>query len=901
MNKAPFFRRVFRITRHHADSTRDVRDEFELHLEMRTDELVAEGWSESAARREAERTFGDRRLIEAECCGLTQERQSRRRRLDFLDALQMDMRQAVREIRRHGMVSTMIVATLAITLGLNLAVFSTVQSVVWEPLPFSEPDRIVRILNQYPAMEELRANSSVPDLFDRRQLEALEEVALFQTRTQAVGEQGTLTQAFSMNVTPSFFQVLGVFPALGGGFSGEAANPAPHPEVIVSHGFWQEYLGGRPSLGKTLRVEGEGRKIVGIMPEDHFFPGWETKIWLPLSFSDQQMADSARHRNSFQMIARLAPGASVEQAQAQVDSLNVANTDRLPASIQTRIRESGFRSRVVSFQDDLVHESRPWLYLLAAGALFVGLISAVSLTNLLLVRASARLREWATRHALGAGRGRLQLRLWVESGILSTIGSGFGSVLGLAVLQQLRGFEAYEIPRIERLTMSPAVAISAISAVFLIMALASAVALGTTLRGSLFPVLRGGAATANRSQSLVRSVLVSVQIAVAFVLLVGAGLMTRSLTNVLSVDLGFEPDGVVAGAVFLPPGLYSTPVDRDGFFHRWTTEMEQIPGIERAAVASQIPFSGVDESAFVQPKEGWNDQQRQRSRPSLLTAVSPGYFDVMGIPLLSGRLFDSRDQRDGPLTILVSAGLARRLGANDGRTGSDVVGRQVMLGEEVAEDADGYTIVGVVGDVVHDRPTSTTRPDSIYLAQTQANIRFARILARGDLEAGATLGEMRARVRDIDPSRTFFWNERLERTVNAALIPFRVPVGLLAVFSGIALMLAVLGIYGVVAQSVTQRSKDIGIRLALGGSKAHILRSILVSTVRFVALGVGLGLLASLAVVGLLESSLYGVQPMDPGVLGMVLLIMPIIAAVATLIPARRAALIDPVQVLSTD
>ena len=898
--KRPFLR-LFRITRHRADPARDVRDELELHLEMRTEELMDEGWSEEAARREAERTFGDLQRIETECRDLTQERQTRRRRLDLLDALRIDLRQAFREIRRHGTMSVLIVTTLAITLGLNLAVFSTVQSVVWEPLPFAEPDRLVRVLNQYPALEEMRANSSVPDLFDRRELAAFEGVTLYQTRTEAVGEQSSLTQAFSMRVEPSFFRVLGVVPAMGGGFTGDASKASDEPEVIVSHGFWQEYLGGRPSLGKTLRVEGEPRKIVGIMPEGHFFPGWETEIWLPLWFAERQKADAARHRNSFQMLARLAPGTSLEQAQAQIDALNVANMDRLPASMQTRIRESGFRSKIVGFHDDLVHESRPWLYLLAAGALFVGLISAISLTNLLLVRASARLREWATRHALGAGRGRIQLRLWVESGLLSTVGCVLGLLLGIAVLHQLRGFEAYEIPRIERLVMSPAVSISAISAVFLMMALASAVALGTTLRGSLFNVLRGGAATSNRSQSLMRSLLVSLQIAVAFVLLVGAGLMTRSLTNVMSVDLGFEADGVVAGAVFLAPDVYPNPEDRDGFFDRWVTGVESIPGIERAAVASQIPFSGVDESVFVLPKQGWDDQQRQRSRPSLVTAISPGYFDVMGIPLLSGRGFDGRDNRDGALTTLVSVELARRLGADDTRSGSDVLGRQVMLGEEITDDAEWYTVIGVVGDVVHDRPTSTTHPDGIYLAQTQSNIRFARVLTRGELDADAKLGAMGAQVRDIDPSRTFFWNKRLEGTVDAALIPFRVPVGLLAVFSGIALMLAVLGIYGVVAQSVTQRSKDIGIRMALGGSKSHIFRSILASTVRFVGLGVGLGLLVSLGVVGLLESSLFGVQPKDPGVLGAVLMLMPLTATLATLIPARRASRIDPVRVLSAD
>ena len=901
MSKTPFFRRAFRITRHRADPARDVRDELELHLQMRTEELMDEGWSESAARREAERAFGDRQRIETECRDLTRERQKHRRRLDLLDALRTDLRQAFREVRRHGMMSALIVTTLAITLGLNLAVFSTVQSVVWEPLPFSEPERIVRILNQYPALEDMRANSSVPDFYDRRRLAALDEVALYQTRTEKVGEPGSLAQAFSMRVTPSFFRVLGVAPAMGGGFTGDASNPADEPEVIVSHGFWQEYLGGRPSLGKTLRVEGEPRKIVGIMPEDHFFPGWETEIWLPVWFAERQKADAARHRNSHQMIARLAPGASLEQAQTQIDALNAANMDRVPASMQTRVRESGFRSRVVGFHDDLVHESRPWLYLLAAGALFVGLISAVSLTNLLLVRASARLREWATRHALGAGRGRLQLRLWVESGLLSTVGCALGLLLGLAVLQQLRAFEAYEIPRIERLAMGPLVSITSVGAVFLMMALASTVALGTTLRGSSFSILRGGAATANRSQSVMRGVLVSVQIAVAFVLLVAAGLMTRSLSNVMSVDLGFEPDGVVAGAVFLSPDVYPSPADRDGFFERWRAEVESVPGVERAAVASQIPFSGVDASTFVLPKQGWDDQQRRRSRPSLVTAVSPGYFDVMGIPLLSGRVFDHRDHRDGPPAAMVSAELARRLGASDTRSGSDVIGRQVMLGEEITDDAQWYTVIGVVGDVVHDRPTSTTRPDGIYLAQTQADIRFARMLTRGELDADARLKAMGARVRELDPSRTFFWNIHLESTVEAALIPFRVPVGLLAVFSGIALMLAVLGIYGVVAQSVTQRSKDIGIRLALGGSKTHILRSILASTVRFVGVGVALGLLLSLAVVGLLESSLFGVQPKDPAVLSGVLLLMPLIAALATLIPARRASRIDPVRVLSAD
>ncbi len=904
----PFFRRTLRITRVKPDVPRDVAEEVAFHLDMRTEELIEQGLTPEEARRQAEASFGDRGGIEQECREIAGPVVRRRQRSELLGSVLGDIRLAWRDLRRRPAFALTACLTLAVCIALNTAVFSVVYSVLLKPLPYPEPDRLVTLFNHYPKVGHPRALNTVPQYFEQlRAVTAFEELALHRNSTRPVGEPGAVQRVYSMAVTPSFFRVLGIEPHLGRTFAGhDEAEPAESQHVVINYGLWRELFGGVSSvIGQSLRIAGVRHTVIGVMPEGFHVPGWNARLWLPLSFSDEQKSDQGRYDPYYQMIARLRPEATIVEAKAQADAWNEVVMKQAPAGYTRLIDEAGgFDTRIVGWHQDLVRNVEPWLYLLWGGAIFVLLIGGVSLTHLLLLRSIGRLREMATRHVLGAGRVRLARQLLIESLLLASCGGGLGLLIGASSLRLLDGvYEAFEFPRLGDVSLElSSVGVILMSAV-LVMGVSSTLAALAVYRRDLSGVLRAGASTPGRRSLKLRGGLAAAQVAVACVLLIGAALMSISLFKLLAIDPGFDPDRVLVGAINLPSERYVSDTDSLGFFDAALAEIQALPGVTAAAFASQVPFDGLGEQSLLFPEGG----KSQYSSEDLLTpsqsAVSPDFFVLMGIPLLAGRLFDGTDSAESPPVMVISERLAKRYW----NSVDQAPGRRVFRGvdpyvdAEPGEDAAWTTVVGVVADAVQNDLADPPAGGAFYLPLHQDARRFGRLLVKTETAPLDQLGGVRERLSAVDPDIVYFWATTLAESLATSLIHVRIPMQLLSVFAAVALLLAAIGIYGVLAQAVAQRAREIGIRMALGGSLNEIYRWVLRGMLAFVAAGLISGLGLALPLARLMTSLLYDVQPTDPRVFLAVGIVIGVVAMVAAAIPARRAAQINPVEVLTCE
>ena len=470
---------------------------------MRAQELVDQGWEPEAARAEARAVFGDRQRIEQQCRALSHQVSRRQRLVEAFDSVFGDMRHALRYLCTHPFYFASVAFTLALAMFLVTAVSSVVYGVVLRPPPFAEPDRVVTVFNSYPKVEALRAKNSLQNYVERQhQLDSVEDFALYSQQTRSVGEPGAIHREFSMTVTPSFFRVLGIRPRLGSFLADEQIRPGQERQVVIGSRLWRERFGADPEvIGRILPVDGEPHIIAGVMPEGFAFPGWDAQIWLPQVVDEADAAERRWHAESFEMFARLRPGATVEGAQAEMDLRNAAALSQLPSEIQTRRSSAGFSTRIVGFQEDLVRDVRGWLLLLLAGAIFVLVIACVSISGLQLVHTTGRLRDLATRYVLGASRLRLWRQLLTESLVLAVLGGGAGIALGARSLGWwLRRFETWEIPRIDEVSLGGPEMIVLAAGAFAAMVASTLMGVFAVSRRDLFAVMREGSATPSDEQ-----------------------------------------------------------------------------------------------------------------------------------------------------------------------------------------------------------------------------------------------------------------------------------------------------------------------------------------------------------------------------------------------------------------
>lgn len=823
-----------------------------------------------------------------------------------MEQLLQDLRFGAKALwKDHGFTGAALL-TLALCLGVNAAIFSVVDSVLLQPLDIPEPEQVALVFNSYPNAGADRASNGVPDFYDRLEhVPAFEELALWQNRGVTFGGAGETPERLPATaVTPSFFDLLRTEPAFGRLFQEEDGKVGQEQVVVLSHGLWQDVFGGRDDVvGQEVFLTERPYQVVGVLPEGFLFLDRDSRIFTPLAFSDEERSDERRHSNNYQMIGRLAPGATLEQAQGQIDALNAANLERFP-NFREPLINAGFHTRVVSLQEDVVREVRSTLFLLWGGALFVLLIGAVNVANLALVRASGRTKELSIRAALGARRGRVLRLLLAESFLLAGLGGLAGLGLGALCLRALPALGLDGFPRGSEIALGGTV-VAVIAALTVAIGLLLALLPALQLRkADSFATLReeGRSGTTGRSTRRLRQGLVVAQVAFAFLLLIGAGLLLASFQQVLQVDPGFDGEGVLTAGLALPGSRYDSEEAVVHFQQRLLDSLATIPGVQSAALTSTIPF-GDDFSDSVIFAEGYEMAPGESVISPSQVVVSPDYFQALGIPLLSGRTFDSRDREGARRAIIVDERLANRFWP-----GQDAVGKRMFMPGSAEDlmnpgpEEDRFTVVGVVGEIKIRTRVPTQEPVGAYYLPFTQQVRSRMVIAlKTTGDPNALTGSLRSELAAEDPQLPLYAVQPMATLMEDDLVPRRSPMVLALAFAGLALLLAAVGLYGTLAYLVSQRSREMGIRLALGSTGARIRRLVLGEGLAILSIGLGLGLAGALAFGRALESQLYGVTALDPVVLTQVAVVLAAVSLLACWLPAARASRTDPIRALSLD
>jgi predicted permease len=813
-----------------------------------------------------------------------------------------DIRFGIRLLWKDRGFAATAILTLAICIGANAAIFAVVNSVVLQPLPVPHAEQLVHMYNAYPGAGVTGGSTGVPDYYDRlRETNVFQEQALYNTRGVTLGGD-TPQRVVSMIGTPSLLRLLQAQPIRGRIFSEEDGEIGKTHKAILTYASWQQWFGGQDNaVGRDVRINGEPFTVVGVLPAGFSFLEPDVKLWIPLAFSARERSDDSRHSNNWSYVGRLKPGATIEQARQQIDALNARNLDRFPALKQVLIN-AGFHTVAVPLQSHLIEDLRSTLYLLWGGVVFVLLVGAVNVTNLMLVRSSARMKELATRHALGAGLGRIARQLLTETVLLALGGGAIGLALGYGGVRALASFGLDATPQ------GTKVAIDATVIAFTFgLALALAILIG------LIPVLglrhmnlsqtfreEGRSGTASRGARVVRRVLVAAQVAFAFMLLIGAGLLLASFQRVLAVRPGFDASHVLTGIVSPPASRYKEDAQLITFWNQLVDRVRALPGVQAVGTTTNIPLGG-NYSDSVILAEGYAMSPGESLISPYATSVSPGYFDAMTIPLKRGRLFTASDDERAAKVLIIDERLAKRFW-KDG----DPVGRRMWKPDAPDDLTKGpgpktryYTVVGVVGNV---RVTGLTEKEPVgmyYFPFAQNAGRGMTLVTRTAGEPATIVSAIRHEVTAMDPELPFFAVKPMQQRVEESLVSRRTPMMLASLFGAIALFLAAVGIYGVLAYQVAQRRKEIGIRLALGSDSRRIFQLIVSEGLWLLGVGIVTGLAGAFAIRRAMETQLFGVQPMDPVVLSAVAGTLALVAFVACAVPARRAARIDPLIALT--
>ncbi len=815
-----------------------------------------------------------------------------------------DLRVGLRLLLKDKAFTITAAATLAMCIGANTALFSVVHNVLLRPLPVPDSERLVLMSNTYPkAGANGLGSSGVPDYYDRiRDVAVLEDQAVYQTRTMAIDQNGTPARVLTMIATPSLFHLIKATPQIGRTFSDPEGEIGNERRVILSYALWQSAFGGdRQIVGKDARINSQPYNIVGVMPRGFLFMEPDVMLWIPAAFTPAQKSDEERHSNNWRNVGRLKPGATLQQAQSQVDALNAANMERFPQYKQLLIN-AGFRTVVTQLQDFLVRDVRQILYLMWGGALFVLLIGAVNVANLVLVRSRVRIKELATRLALGAGRARVARQLVVESVLLTMVAAAIGLFLGYVALRFLTTLNLQDLPRAGEIRLDGVVVAFTLGIAAVIGLTLGLIPVATVLPANLTSVLReeGRTGTSGRGARTLRRSLVVAQVAFAFVLLIGAGLLFASFRHILSVDPGFRPEGVLTASVTLPRARYTDAKAMIAFHNEALRRIRALPGVASAGATDWVPLSGNHNDSVILA-EGYQMQPGESVISPANADVTPGYFESMGVTLTRGRFFDQRDVTGAPPVLIIDEKLAQRFWPNQ-----DPVGRRMYRPTDlnrltsVTEKTVFLTVVGVIKDMkLHDLAEDNKTVGTYYYPMDQdasTGITFA-LKTPGD--PGSLTSSVRAVLQEIDRELPVFDVRTMEDRLAQSLMTRRSPVLLSLGFGAVALLLSAIGIYGVLAYLVAQRKKEIGIRMALGSSTSAIFELVLREGLLLIALGFAAGAAGAVALRRTLESQLFGVSASDPAVLAGVTGLLAAVAVVACALPARRATRIDPMVALT--
>jgi putative ABC transport system permease protein len=815
-----------------------------------------------------------------------------------------DLRYAARSLLKSPGFSLIAVLTLALCIGANSAIFSVLNAILLKPYPWPDSDRLVYIHNTYPLIGLSRAGCSIPDYLDRRNgVTALAESALVSGATFNLSAEGQPEFLEGRRVTPSLFPLLQVSPALGRAFTEDEAKIGVGKTVVLSDGLWRNRFGADPKvLGTAIRLNGEPYTVVGVMPAGFYFPGPSVQLWVPFAFTDQQKSDSGRGNEFSTMVARLKPGATIEQAQREVTAIHKANAERLP---QSRLfwESSGFGGIVVNYLEENVRNVKAMLWLVQGAVLAALLIGCANVASLLLARASARDREFAIRAALGAGRARLMRQLLTESVLLFLTGGVLGLGVALAGVKAMGTLGAGNLPRGALVSLDGTVFGFTLACALLTGLAFGALPAWSATRGNTANALKdaGTRATTGRRHLWLRSTLVVTEIALALMLLATAGLMIKGFNRLQEVNPGFVRENVLSAQLALPAAKYDSPEKLAIFHQQLLAQVSALPGVTAAALTSNLPFSGSNNQGSYQI-DGYTPPTGQPQPHGMIRQVSPDYFKAIGITLLRGRMLTERDARNAPDVIVIDRFLADRYWP-----GKDPIGQHIVRGS-LPNPVEGqprlprkWEIVGVVATVKQFNLEEPVGKETLYFPLAQQPASTFTLVLKTAVPPGGLTSAVRSAILAIDSEQPAFDIKTMEARLDAAMQGRKSPMILLGIFAGIALLLAALGVYGVLAFAVGQRTSEIGIRVALGATRANILGLILRQGVGLIALGVLIGLAGYFALSRIIGKLLYSVAPTDPGILVLAPALLAVVALLACVLPARRATKVDPMVALRSE
>ena len=882
-------RSLFRALTARDDFEQGMGEELRSHIEQFTDDLIRSGVDPREAARRARIEFGAMNTVREEC--------REARGLRFFDELVRQSRYAARLLRKSPGFTITGLLTLAICLGANLTIFAVIDSVLLRPLPFPNAGGLVTLFNTYPKAGVERDGSSITNYYERRgRIPAFNGVALYRFDTAVVGEAGSTERVPVARVSPEFFPTLGVDLRMGRGFLEEETSVQTDGVVILTDRYWREHFDADPHvIGKQIRRDGVPVTVVGVLPQGFRFLSSQAELYFPYSSRPEQRAPSERYSggNSRQMIAHLRPGATLSQAQAQIDAQNATLEKDDPEA--KMLADAGFRTLVVPLHSDHVASVRPVLLLLQAGSLTLLLIGAVNLINLMLIRANGRAKETAVRQALGASRLHVVSEVIIETTMLTLAGGVLGLAAGAAAIRFLAVFGADRLPLGSQIAFDgrlAAVAFLGAAALGIVLALPVA---WFALRGHLAKALqsesRGG--TASRAAQTLRHGFVVAQIALAFVLLSGAGLLGLSLERAMSVSPGFRPDHVLTGQISLPWSAYPSWSARLTFNEKLLSEIAHQPGVSEVGLVNNVPLSGNSGKSAATVK-GHVRRPGESPRGHYAYGVDGDYFRAMGFSLQEGRFLTADNSRRGERVCVVDDDFARYYWPNQ-----SALGQHLFEGSAATKDSDAFTVVGVVGSVKQVGLTDEIAQGAVYYPYALRTDDSLFVVVRTVLPPESLSLTLQKVVRQIDPRLPMSDVRSMDARIGSSLIAQRSPALLTALFSMIAMLLTALGTYGVLSYAVSLRRGEIGVRVALGALPRQIRGQFLALTLRLLAAGTALGVAGAWLAGRAMRSLLFHVPPMHIPVLAGAAAAMAFVSMLACLLPSDRAARISPIEGLS--
>jgi putative ABC transport system permease protein len=867
----------------------EMDEELRSHFENQVEKLVASGLPREEATRRARLEFGGYEQVKEDCRDA--------RGVRFVETLFQDLRYALRMLRNSPGFTAVAILTLALGVGANTAIFSVVDSVLLRPLPYQNPAGLVMVWENDSQHPNPHNTVSPPDFLDWQSRNSVfaEMSALFDQRAILTGN-GVPQEVVVQDVSANFFSVLGVQPILGPGFTAENGEPGHDDVLILSYGFWKERFASDPGIiGKPVVLNGHPQTIVGVAPQnftwfikDGSFTGAKPQMWTPFIFPPS-FSDRKGVGRFLTVVARLKPGATVPQAQSQMNTIAARIAEEYPDF------NGYWGANVVSVRDQISGDLRPALLILFGAVAFVLLIACANVSGLLLARAAAREREIAVRTAMGASRWRIARQLLTESVLLALIGGAIGMALALWGTNLLFAASPGNLLDMRSIPVDWRVLAFAGGSTLLAGLLFGTLPSYISAHSSISETLKEGGrgSSAGKRRRFVRSAFVVAQMCLALVLLVGSGLLIRSFVRLVGVDPGFDANHLLTFKVSLPSSKYKTDTAQLTFFRQLVARVSHLPGVRSVSMNSFPPFSGLGSATGVhilsQPERSLMDLPEAAVR-----VVGPDYFPTMQIPLRAGRTFNEQELTEERHVVIINEAFADQY-----LKGLNPIGQKAVIFMKSLEESKNTPseIIGVAGDV-RQMGLDTPAEPTVYWPHPELVMSEMTILVRTENDPLMLVSAVRNELQQMDPEQPMAAIATMDQLVSGSLSRSRFTMLVLGVFATLALVLACVGIYGVIAYSVTQRTQEFGIRMALGANRRDVFRLVFGQGGRLILLGTGLGIVAALIITRLMATLLFGISATDPLTFAAVALLLALVALAACYIPARRATRVDPIVAL---